>query len=78
MLAKSHIQLLSRTHGTNKTYLSYSFAWIKIHNRTENVYVTKLVVLVTRILKHLGLYFSDFLRISRYFQSSAEKQMRKD
>ena len=60
MLAKNHIQLLSRTHGTNKTYLSYSFGWIKIQTRTENVHVTKLVVLVTRIPKHLDLYFSDF------------------
>ena len=28
--------------------------------KTEDVYVTKLVGLVTRIPKHLYLYFSDF------------------
>ena len=60
MLAKNHIQLLSKTHGTNKNYLSYSFGWIKIQTITENVHVTKHVVLVTRIPKHLDLYFSDF------------------
>ena len=52
--------LLSRTHGTNKVYLFYSFSWIKIQTKTEDVHVTKLVDLVTRIPKHLDLYFSDF------------------
>ena len=59
-LAKNHIYLLSRTHGTNKVYLLYSFSWIKIQTKNEGMHVTKLVVLVTRIPKNLGLYFSDF------------------
>ena len=31
-----------------------------MQTKTEDVYVTKLVGLVTRIPKHLDLYFSDF------------------
>ena len=54
------MQLLSRTHGTNKVYLFYSFSWIKIQNKNEDVHVTKLVDIVTSIPKHLDLYFSDF------------------
>ena len=60
MLAKNHRKLLSRTHGTIKDYLFYSFSWIKMQTKTEDVDVTKLVGLVTRILKHLDLYFSEF------------------
>ena len=64
------MQLLSRTPRTNKAYLFFPISWIKIQTKNEDVHVTKLVVLVTRIPKHLGLYFSDFLQISRHFQSS--------
>ena len=52
---------MSTTPRTIEAYLFYSFSWIKIQTKTEDVHVTKLVVLVTRIPKHLDLYFSDFL-----------------
>ena len=58
--AKNHRQLLSRTPRTIKAYLFYSFSWIKDKTKTEDVYVTKLVNLITRIPKHLDLHFSDF------------------
>ena len=60
MLAKNHRKLLSRTHGTIKDYLFYSFSWNKKKTKTEDVYVIKLVYIVTRIPKHLDLNFSDF------------------
>ena len=59
MLAKNHMKLLSRTSRTIKAYLFYSFTWINMQTKTEDVYVTKLVDLVTRIPKHLDLHFSD-------------------
>ena len=65
------MKLLSTTPKTFKSYLIYSFSWIKMKTKIEDVYVTKVVGLVTRIPKHLDLYFSDFVRISRYFQSSS-------
>ena len=58
--AKNHRQLLSRTPRTIKAHLFYSFSWIKKQTKTEDVHVTKLVVLVTRIPKHLDLIFSDY------------------
>jgi len=54
------MKLLSRSPRTIKAYLFYSFPWIKMQTKTEDVYVTKLVGIVTRIPKHLDLYFSDF------------------
>ena len=54
------MKLLSTTPRTIKAYLFYSFSWINMQTKTEDVYVTKLVGLVTRIPKHLDLYFSDF------------------
>ena len=59
-LDKNHMKLLTRTPRINKAYYFYSISWIKIHTRTENMHVTKLIVLVTRIPKHLDLNFSDF------------------
>ena len=41
-----------------------------MQTKTEDMYVTKLVGLVTRIPKHFDMYFFDFLRISRHFTSS--------
>ena len=67
------MQLLSRTHGTNKVYLFYSFSWIKIQTKTKDLHVTNFVDIATRIPKHLDLHFSDFLRISRHFQSSQQE-----
>ena len=61
ILAKNHIKLLSGTPRTFKAYLFYYFSWIKIQTKNEDVDVTKLVVLVTSIPKHLGLYFLIFL-----------------
>ena len=58
--AKNHRQLLSRTPRTIKTYLLYSFSWIKKQTKTKDVYVTKHVGPITRIPKHLDFYFSDF------------------
>ena len=54
------MKLLARNPRINKAYYFYSILWIKIQTKNEDVHVTKLVVLVTRIPKHLGLYFSDF------------------
>ena len=54
------MNLLSTTPTTIKVYLFYSFSWIKIQTKNEDLHVTKLVDLVTRIPKHLDLYFSDF------------------
>ena len=51
---------MSRNPRTIKAYLFYSFSWIKMQAKNEDVYVTKLVGLVTRIPKHLDLYFSNF------------------
>ena len=59
-LAKNYMKLLTRTHGTNKAYYFYSISWIKIQTRPENMHVTKLVVIGTRIPKHLDLHFSEF------------------
>ena len=59
-LAKNHMKLLTRTPRINKAYYFYSISWIKIQTRTENMNLTKLIVLVTRIPKHLDLHFSDF------------------
>ena len=53
------MKLLSTTPKTIKAYLIYSFSWIKMQTQNEDVYVTKVVGLVTRIPKHLDLYFSD-------------------
>ena len=55
------MKLLSTTPSTIKAYLFYYFSWINMQTKTEDVYVTKLVGLVTRIPKHMDLYFSDFL-----------------
>ena len=68
---KNHRQLLSITPRTIKAYLFNSFSWIKIQTINEDVWikiqtinedvhVTKVVGLVTRIPKHLDLYFSVF------------------
>ena len=51
---------MSKTPKTIKAYLIYSFSWIEIQTKNEDVYVTKVVGLVTRIPKHWDLYFSDF------------------
>ena len=59
ILAKNHMKLLSTTPRKIKAYLFYSFSWINMQTKTEDVYVTKLVDLVTRITKHLDLYFSN-------------------
>ena len=71
MLAKNHMKLLSRTSRTIKAYLFYSFPWINMQTKTEDVHVTKVVGLVTRIPEHLDLYFLIFLQITRHFQSLA-------
>ena len=63
------MKLLSTTPRTIKAYLFYYFSWINMQTKTEDVYVTEFVGLVTRIPKHLDLYFSNFLRISSHFQS---------
>ena len=54
------MKLLSTTPKTIKAYLIYSFSWIKMQTKNEDVYVTKVVGLVTSIPKHLNLYFSNF------------------
>ena len=54
------MKLLSTTPKTIKAYLIYYFSWIKMQTKNEDVYVTKVIGLVTRIPKHLDLYFSDF------------------
>ena len=51
---------MSRTQGTNKAYYFYSICWIKMQTRTENMHVTNFVDILTRIPKHLDLYFSEF------------------
>ena len=56
-----------------KSIYSILFYWIKIQTKTEDVHVINFVDLVTRIPKHLDLHFSDFLRISRHFQSSQQE-----
>ena len=60
ILAKNYMRLLSTTPRTIKAYLFYSFSKINMHTKTEDVYVTKIVGPVTRIPKHLDLYFFDF------------------
>ena len=60
IIAKNLIKLLSTTPRIIKAYLFYSISWINMQTKTKDVYVTKLVGLVTRILKHLVLYFSGF------------------
>ena len=59
-LAKNYMNLMTRTPIINKAYYFYSISWIKIQTKNEDVHVIKLVVLVTRIPKHLDLHFSDF------------------
>ena len=54
------MKLLSTTPRTIKAYLFYSFSWIKMQTKNEDMYVTKLVGIVTRILKHLDLVFLIF------------------
>ena len=54
------MKLLSTTPRTIKAYLFYSFSWTNMQTKTKDVYVTKLVGLVTWIPKYLGSYFSDF------------------
>ena len=41
--AKNHMKLPSTTPKTIKAYLIYSFYWIKMQTKTEDVYVTKVV-----------------------------------
>ena len=60
ILAKNYLKLMSTTPRTIKAYLFYSFFWNKKKTKTEDVYVIKLVDIVTRIPKHLDLYFFDF------------------
>ena len=54
------MKLLSTTPKTIKAFLIYSFSWIKMQTKNEDVYVTKVVGLVTWIPEHLDFYFSDF------------------
>jgi len=54
------MKLQSKSPILFKDYLFYSFSWIKMQTKTEDVDVTKLVGLLTRISKHLDLYFFDF------------------
>ena len=54
------MKLLGTTPRTIKAYLFYSFSWIKMQAKTEDVYVTKLVGLATRIPKHLDFDFFVF------------------
>ena len=56
----NHMKLLTTTPRTIKAYLFYYFPWINMQTKTEDVYVTKLVGLVTWIPKHLDLYFYGF------------------
>ena len=60
ILGKNHMKLLNTTPRTIKAYLFFPFSWIKIKTKTEDVYVTKVVGLITRIPKHFDLYFYDF------------------
>ena len=62
------MKLLSTTPRTIKAYLFYSFSWINMQAKTEYVYVTKLVGLVTRIPKHLDLYFLIFYEFLGIFK----------
>ena len=57
ILAKNYLKLMSTTPRTIKAYLLYSFSWINMQTKTEDVYVTKFVGLVTRIPKHLEFVF---------------------
>jgi hypothetical protein len=43
-----------------KFIYSILFSWIKMQAKTEDVHVTNFVDIVTTILKHLDLHFSDF------------------
>ena len=54
------MKLLNTTPRTIKAYLFYYFSWINMQTKTEDVYVTKLVGLVTRIPKQLDLNFFYF------------------
>ena len=54
------MKLVSTTPRTIKANLLYSFSWINMQAKTEDVYVIKLVGIVTKIPKYLDLYFSDF------------------
>ena len=47
ILAKNHMKLLSTTPRTIKDYLFYAFSWINMQTKTEDMYVTKHVGLVT-------------------------------
>ena len=47
ILAKNHMKLLNTTPRTIKAYLFYSFSWINMQTKTEDMYVTKHVGLVT-------------------------------
>ena len=60
ILAKNHMKFLSRTPRIIKAYLFYSISLNNMQTKTEDVYLTKHVGLVTRIPKHLDLYFSVF------------------
>ena len=57
------MKLLSTTPKTIKAYLIYSFSWIKMQTKNEDVDVTKIVDFVARIRKHFSLHFSDFSTI---------------
>ena len=54
------MKIMTRTPRINKAYYFSSISWIKIQTKTEDVHVTKLIVLVTRIPKHLDLNFFYF------------------
>jgi len=54
---------MSGTPRTFRASLIYSFSYIKMQAKTEDVNVTKLVDFVARILKHISLHFSDFFMI---------------
>ena len=60
ILAKNLLKLLSTTPRTIKASLFYSISWINMQTKTEDVYVSKLVGIVTWIPTHLDLYFYDF------------------
>ena len=47
------MKLLSTTPKTIKSYLIYYFSWIKMQTKNEDVYVTKVVGLITGIIKYL-------------------------
>ena len=54
------MKLLSKTPRIIKAYLLYTFSWINMQAKTEDMCVTKLVGHITKIPKHLDLYFSNF------------------